>query len=379
MQANMQTNTQATAPKKAPLIWLNVLVFSITFAVAAIGVPLYALTVGISAGVWWAALGLFIYSGLSITAGYHRLWSHRTYDAHWTVRLIFALGGALALQNSALHWSSDHREHHKHVDHDDNDPYSASRGFWYSHIGWMLREYQPDKYYDYNNVKDMQRDKIVMWQHKHYLALTLLMNIGVPLLIGVLTGQIIASLLVAGFLRLVVNHHTTFFINSLAHIWGKRPFTERNSARDNGVLAFFTFGEGYHNFHHIFSGDYRNGIRWYQYDPTKWLIRGMSYVGLASNLKRASEYQIEKARMDVMWSRLQERRQTTAEWMQHEYDALMEKTKAYYMSRKKLLDAKTQEIKDQVSHSALVEQYRDMKRSFRVERRRWKRMVRAAL
>lgn len=379
MQANMQTNTQASAPKKAPLIWLNVLVFSITFAVAAIGVPLYALTVGISAGVWWAALGLFIYSGLSITAGYHRLWSHRTYDAHWTVRLIFALGGALALQNSALHWSSDHREHHKHVDHDDNDPYSASRGFWYSHIGWMLREYQPDKYYDYNNVKDMQRDKIVMWQHKHYLALTLLMNIGVPLLIGVLTGQIIASLLVAGFLRLVVNHHTTFFINSLAHIWGKRPFTERNSARDNGVLAFFTFGEGYHNFHHIFSGDYRNGIRWYQYDPTKWLIRGMSYVGLASNLKRASEYQIEKARMDVMWSRLQERRQTTAEWMQHEYDALMEKTKAYYMSRKKLLDAKTQEIKDQVSHSALVEQYRDMKRSFRVERRRWKRMVRAAL
>lgn len=379
MQANMQTNTQASAPKKAPLIWLNVLVFSITFAVAAIGVPLYALTIGISAGVWWAALGLFIYSGLSITAGYHRLWSHRTYDAHWTVRLIFALGGALALQNSALHWSSDHREHHKHVDHDDNDPYSASRGFWYSHIGWMLREYQPDKYYDYNNVKDMQRDKIVMWQHKHYLALTLLMNIGVPLLIGVLTGQIIASLLVAGFLRLVVNHHTTFFINSLAHIWGKRPFTERNSARDNGVLAFFTFGEGYHNFHHIFSGDYRNGIRWYQYDPTKWLIRGMSYVGLANNLKRASEYQIEKARMDVMWSRLQERRQTTAEWMQHEYDALMEKTKAYYMSRKKLLDAKTQEIKDQVSHSALVEQYRDMKRSFRVERRRWKRMVRAAL
>ncbi|RAJ99171.1 Delta-9 acyl-phospholipid desaturase [Aliidiomarina maris] len=379
MQANMQTNTQASAPKKAPLIWLNVLVFSITFAVAAIGVPLYALTIGISAGVWWAALGLFIYSGLSITAGYHRLWSHRTYDAHWTVRLIFALGGALALQNSALHWSSDHREHHKHVDHDDNDPYSASRGFWYSHIGWMLREYQPDKYYDYNNVKDMQRDKIVMWQHKHYLALTLLMNIGVPILIGVLTGQIIASLLVAGFLRLVVNHHTTFFINSLAHIWGKRPFTERNSARDNGVLAFFTFGEGYHNFHHIFSGDYRNGIRWYQYDPTKWLIRGMSYVGLANNLKRASDYQIEKARMDVMWSRLQERRQTTAEWMQHEYDALMEKTKAYYMSRKKLLDAKTQEIKDQVSHSALVEQYRDMKRSFRVERRRWKRMVRAAL
>ena len=365
--------------KKAPIIWLNVLVFGITFAVAAIGVPLYAMTVGISAGIWWAALALFIFSGLSITAGYHRLWSHRTYDAHWSVRLLFALGGALALQNSALHWSSDHREHHKHVDHDDNDPYSASRGFWYSHIGWMLREYQPDKYYDYNNVKDMQRDKIVMWQHKHYLKLTLIMNIGVPILIGLLLGQVIAAMLVVGFLRLVVNHHTTFFINSLAHIWGNRPYTERNSARDNGVLAFVTFGEGYHNFHHIFSGDYRNGVRWYQFDPTKWLIRGMSYVGLAKNLKRASEYQIEKARMEVLWLRLQRRRQTTAEWMQHEYDALLEKTKAYYQSRKKLLDVKAKEMKDQVSHSALVAQYDELKQSFRQEKRRWKRMVRAAL
>lgn len=363
--------------KKAPIIWLNVLVFSITFAIAAIGVPLYAMTVGISAGLWWAALALFVFSGLSITAGYHRLWSHRTYDAHWSVRLLCALGGALALQNSVLHWASDHREHHKHVDHDDNDPYSASRGFWYSHIGWMLREYQPDKYYDYNNVKDLQRDKIVMWQHKHYLKLTLLMNVGLPLLIGLLLGQVVAAILVAGFLRLVVNHHTTFFINSLAHIWGKRPYTERNSARDNGVLAFATFGEGYHNFHHIFSGDYRNGIRWYQFDPTKWLIRGMSYVGLTKNLKRASEYQIEKARMEVLWLRLQ--RQTTAEWMQHEYDALLDKTKAYYMSRKKILDAKAQEIKDQVSHSALVAQYDELKHSFRQEKRRWKRMVRAAL
>lgn len=365
--------------KKAPIIWLNALVFGITFAVAAIGVPVYAMTVGISSGVWWAALALFVFSGLSITAGYHRLWSHRTYDAHWSVRFLFALGGAMALQNSALHWSSDHREHHKHVDHDDNDPYSASRGFWYSHIGWMLREYQPDKYYDYNNVKDLQRDKIVMWQHKHYLALTLLMNIGVPILIGLLLGQVVAALLVAGFLRLVVNHHTTFFINSLAHIWGKRPYTERNSARDNGVLAFLTFGEGYHNFHHIFSGDYRNGIRWYQFDPTKWLIRGMSYIGLAKNLKRASEYQIEKARMEVMWQRLQERRQSTAEWMQHEYDALMEKTKAYYLSRKKILDAKAKAMKDQVAHSNLVAQYRELKHSFRSEKRRWKRMVRAAL
>ncbi|RUO26759.1 acyl-CoA desaturase [Aliidiomarina minuta] len=365
--------------KKAPILWLNVAVFSITFAIAAIGVPWYGLTVGLSAGLWWAALGLFCYAGLSITAGYHRLWSHRTYDAHWSVRLLFALGGALALQNSALHWSSDHREHHKHVDHDDNDPYSASRGFWYSHIGWMLREHQEDSYNDYANVKDLQRDPIVMWQHKHYLALTLGMNFGVPLLIGLLMGNVIGALLLCGFLRLVIGHHTTFFINSLAHIWGTRPYTERNSARDNGVLAFVTFGEGYHNFHHIFSGDYRNGIRWYQFDPTKWLIRGMSYVGLASKLKRASEYQIEKARLDMMWRRLQEHRETSAERLQHEYEDLLKQAKAYYQSKKALLDARTQVFKDQVEHSSLAARYRELKTEFRQERRRWRRMVRAAL
>jgi stearoyl-CoA desaturase (delta-9 desaturase) len=365
--------------KKAPIIWLNVAVFSITFAIAAIGVPLYGLTVGFSGGLWIAALLLFCYAGLSITAGYHRLWSHRTYEAHWSVRLFFALGGALALQNSVLHWSSDHREHHKHVDHDDNDPYSASRGFWYSHIGWMLREYHENKYNDYSNVKDLQRDPIVMWQHKHYLALTLAMNIGVPVLIGLLMGNVIGAMLLCGFLRLVVNHHTTFFINSLAHIWGKRPYTERNSARDNGILAFFTFGEGYHNFHHIFSGDYRNGVRWFHYDPTKWLIRGLSYCGLASKLKRSSEYQIEKARMDVQWQKLQTQRQTTAEWMQHEYDQLMEKTKAYYQSRKAVLDQRTKALRDQVEHSHLNAQYRELKESFRAEKRRWRRMVRAAL
>ena len=85
-------------------------------------------------------------------------------------------------------------------------------------------------------------------------------------------GDIWGSLLLGGFLRLVVSHHCTFFINSLAHFWGSRPYTTENTARDNGILALFTWGEGYHNYHHLFQWDYRNGIRWYQWDPTKWLI-----------------------------------------------------------------------------------------------------------
>ena len=101
---------------------------------------------------------------------------------------------------------------------------------------------------------------MVAFQHRHYLALALVTNIGIPLLLGLLHGDLLGMMLLAGVLRMVMTHHTTFFINSLAHIWGSQPFTDRNSARDNGILAFFTFGEGYHNFHHLFENDYRNGI-----------------------------------------------------------------------------------------------------------------------
>jgi stearoyl-CoA desaturase (delta-9 desaturase) len=106
-----------------------------------------------------------------------------------------------------------------------------------------------------------------------------------------------------GLLRLVVNHHVTFFINSLAHFWGTRPYTKTNSARDNGFLAFLTYGEGYHNYHHIFQSDYRNGIRWWQWDPTKWLIALCSHVGLASNLSRISDFKIQRAILDTEFER----------------------------------------------------------------------------
>ncbi|MBY6197261.1 acyl-CoA desaturase [Vibrio hangzhouensis] len=283
--------------QKPPIIWLNVAIFLSTFLLATVGVAWYGLVQGYSLVHWVWLVIAFVFCGLSITAGYHRLWSHKTYEAHDALKYLFAIGGAFALQNSALHWSSDHRVHHKHVDNNDKDPYSARRGFWYSHIGWMLREYQAERYSDYRNCRDLQKDKVVMWQHKHYIALALLMNLGLPVLLGAFYGDILGFVLIVGALRLVLSHHTTFFINSLAHIWGSQPYTSKNTARDNGILAFFTFGEGYHNFHHIFEHDYRNGIRWWQFDPTKWLIRSCAYVGLTKNLKRVSSYRIEKARL----------------------------------------------------------------------------------
>ena len=103
----------------------------------------------------------------------------------------------------------------------------------------------------------------------------------------------------------MVNHHFTFFINSLAHMWGSQPYTDENSARDNGALALITYGEGYHNFHHIFQNDYRNGVRWWQYDPNKWLISTLSGMGLASDLKRVPDMWIHRAQLAMQFKRME--------------------------------------------------------------------------
>ena len=372
---------------KPPLIWLNILVFAITGLIALIGVPLYAWYEGFDTFTLVAAVLALGYCGISITAGYHRLWAHKTYEAHPILQWIFAIGGAFAIQNSALHWASDHRVHHKHVDDNDKDPYSAKKGFWYSHIGWMLRDYQTRPYNDYNNCRDLQRNKIVMWQHKYYLPLCIGVNFGIPLLLGLYNGNVWGMLLMVGVLRLVLNHHFTFFINSLAHIWGSRPYTDKNTARDNGFLALLTYGEGYHNFHHIFETDYRNGIKWWHFDPTKWLIKACSYVKLTSNLKVSPEHRIEKARADMLlkvsknrllnlpsYSDQLEKYQEQIEKLQAEYDNLMVKLNQYCDTKRQLMDLKKRDLKDkwqQLQSNELAERVRLLKSHWQAQKTYW--------
>ena len=373
--------------EKPPLIWLNVFVFASTFLAAITVVPWYGYVYGYETfEVVAMILGIFV-CGLSITGGYHRLWSHRTYKAHWSVRLVFALGGAFALQNSAIHWSSDHRRHHKHVDHDDKDPYSASHGFWFSHIGWMLREYNAMMYTDYTNVRDLQKDAIAVWQHKYYNVLAFVMNVGVPILVGLLYGDIWASLLLLGVLRLVLSHHFTFFINSWAHMWGTQPYTDRNTARDNALLAIFTHGEGYHNYHHIFETEYRNGIKWYQYDPTKWLINVLAWCNLASDLRTVPEARIEQAKLKMELKRRHDKvkhlpnSEEVILRLNQEYDVLCEKLNAFYKakvvlfeSKKKSLNAKLDKIQFEQQISETKLQLSQLKAAFYEQRKVWNNM-----
>jgi stearoyl-CoA desaturase (delta-9 desaturase) len=267
-------------------------------------IPWYGIVHGYHAAAWvWFTLFLGA-NGMSITCGYHRLIAHNAYEAHWLLKAAYLLFGGMALQNSALSWSAGHRVHHRFIDDPERDPYCAKKGFWFSHIGWMLRNY-PSGQIDLSAVKDLQRDPMIMFQHRYYLLIALGSNFGLPILAGLLTGDVWGTLLIAGFLRLVISHHVTFFINSLAHMWGSQPYTDKNTARDNPVVALLTYGEGYHNFHHMFAHDYRNGVRWWQWDPSKWFIRVMSLVGLTRNLKRVPWFKIHRALLDRQFQRVE--------------------------------------------------------------------------
>lgn len=379
----MSQSATQSSNKKPAIIWLNLLVFAITFTIAAIGVPWYAVVHGFSFELIISAIIALSFCELSITAGYHRLWSHRAYQANAVVRFFYAIGGAFAVQNSILHWCSDHRVHHQHVDNNDKDPYSAKRGFWYSHIGWMLREYQAHRYTNYDNVKDLNKQKIVRWQHKHYLSLVLLTNLGIPALLGVWFNDFWGSILLVGFLRLVVSHHLTFLINSLAHMWGTQPYNDKNTAKDNPILAFLTFGEGYHNFHHAFQYDYRNAIKWWQFDPTKWLIKSLSLVGLASNLKKISDIKIAqaiatqqllKAKEKVNMLNIPDREKVLA-LIQKEYDILIQKMNDFYQVKREWLDKTKAGLQQSVEKSKINKTLQELKTSWEQQQASWHLMI----
>jgi stearoyl-CoA desaturase (Delta-9 desaturase) len=363
-----------------PLVWTNTLMFALTFAAAAILVPWYGLTRGFSGAAWGCFAFFLIANGMAITAGYHRLWAHRTYEAHWTLRLFYLVFGTMALQNSALAWCSGHRNHHLYVDDEERDPYSARRGFWFSHIGWMLREY-PSGRLDFSNIPDLKKDPMLVFQHRYYVPLALAANLGLPVAAGLLFHDLWGMLILAGVLRLVWSHHVTFFINSLAHMWGNRPYTEDNSARDNPVLAVITYGEGYHNFHHSFAHDYRNGVRWWQWDPTKWMIAALQVIGLTRRLKRTPVFQIQRALLAMQFARAQARlaklpsagasqiEQLRAR-VAHEYESFLAALADWARVKEQWLGEKKRAVLEQWEQVDLQVSLRDIERRLSLQLRR---------
>jgi stearoyl-CoA desaturase (delta-9 desaturase) len=250
-----------------------------------------------TASMWQTIVFALLYgilTGLGITAGYHRLFAHRSYEATLPLRYILVTLAAGALQGSVQWWSRGHRAHHRYTD-TDLDPYSAHKGLFYSHMGWLL--FKPRRRPGVVDTTDLANDESVQWQGRNLLALNIIMGFVVPILVcGLGWGDYRGGYFYASVLRLLIVHHTTFCVNSLAHYLGDAPFDDKHSPRDHYITALVTLGEGYHNFHHEFPSDYRNALRWFQYDPTKWAIWIFQKVGLASNLKRFPENEIRKGR-----------------------------------------------------------------------------------
>lgn len=285
--------------------WITFFFLFGTLAASLTVVPWYLFTHGID----WFQFGLFFFyccaTGLSITLGYHRLFSHISFKAKWPVRLFVTLFGAAAFENSVFDWCSDHRRHHKHVDHDD-DPYNINNGLFYAHMGWLLFKLKPEPPQD--NINDLRKDPMLVWQHKYVHLIAIFMSFILPAAIGYLYngGQgAMTAFLFAGVLRVVVVQHATFFINSACHYIGNQPYSTKHSARDSWLMAIFTFGEGYHNYHHEFQHDYRNGVKPWQFDPTKWSIWALSKVGLTSNLRTVSDAKILLAELTEARRRIQ--------------------------------------------------------------------------
>ncbi len=276
------------------IVWENLLFFVVTALVAVIGIPLYLFHFVLPAFYIWFTVFYLLACSLSISAGYHRLFSHVTYKAHPAIQFLFLFFGAAAFEQSALRWGSQHRDHHNYVA-TDQDPYSIAKGFFHAHIGWLIFW---KRSINYSNAPDLMANPLVVHQAEHYFLWSTGAGIAVPLLIGFLyDGNLLAAFIFPVCLRIVLIHHATFCVNSVCHMFGKEPYDLTSTAKDNWAVALITNGEGFHNYHHRFPSDYRNGIHWYQWDSAKWLIMALSRLGLAEDLKKMSKFGILLAQL----------------------------------------------------------------------------------
>jgi stearoyl-CoA desaturase (delta-9 desaturase) len=241
--------------------------------------PVLVVFTGVTLRAVVLALVTYFVRLTAVTAGYHRYFSHRTYRTGRIRQFLLAFVGLTATQRGPLWWAGNHRAHHRYSD-TDRDPHSATRGFWWSHVGWVLSA----NYANTNHalVRDLARypELRVLDRHDWIGPWSLAI---VCYLIGGWSG-----LVVGFFVSTIVLWHVTFTINSLAHIWGRRPYATGDTSRNSLMLALLTMGEGWHNNHHHQPACARQGFHWYQIDVTYWLLRVAGALRIVSDIKQPS-------------------------------------------------------------------------------------------
>ncbi len=364
--------------KKPPINWPLTIFFTLTPLLAVVGTIWLITNHAIPAQTWWLAAILSLLSGLSITAGYHRLYSHKTYKTCWPVDLYFALFGACSYQGSVLEWSTDHRNHHRYVD-TPKDPYNINQGFWHAHLDWILHLDHSTR--DFSNVEDLIQNPIIRLQHRFYPYIAAFMCFGFPTLVACLWHAPLSGFIVGGLLRMVANHHATFCINSVCHVFGKRTYTLEQTARDNWFTALFTWGEGFHNFHHQFSADYRNGIRWFHFDPGKWMVATLRYLGLAHDLKRVDDETILKYKLRAQAAALTNQPEESFPAIRAAHQTLLTKLTTLKELKTRYSELKTQSYLTRMQNTkdAATETLRNYKKQIRESQKELKALYEAWL
>ncbi|KAK5906078.1 hypothetical protein CgunFtcFv8_001974 [Champsocephalus gunnari] len=270
------------------IVWKNVFMMTVLHIGAVYGMCLVPSASTLT--LLWSLL-CFVISALGVTAGAHRLWSHRSYKASLPLKIFLGVANSMAFQNDIYEWARDHRVHHKYSE-TDADPHNAVRGFFFSHIGWLMVRKHPDVIEKGRKleVHDLLSDKVVMFQRKYYKASVLLMCFFVPMFVPwYLWGESLwVAYFVPALLRYTLVLNATWLVNSAAHMWGNRPYDHHINPRENKFVAFSALGEGFHNYHHTFPFDYATsefGIKW---NITTGFIDTMCFLGLAKDRKRVS-------------------------------------------------------------------------------------------
>ena len=245
---------------------------------------------------WFWFFLLYICSALGITAGAHRLWTHRSYKARWPLEVLLMLFNCISVQSNILEWSLNHRVHHKYSE-TDADPHNARRGFFFAHMGWLMLERHPEvlRRRKETDVTDLQDNPIVSFQCRHYAAMCILFSVLMPTLVPwYFWGEnIYVAFFVAFALRYALTLHQTFLVNSAAHIWGGRPYDKTINPSENTVVSVIAIGEGFHNYHHTFPYDYSTSEWGPKLNITTAFIDLCAALGLVYDRKQASQDAID--------------------------------------------------------------------------------------
>lgn len=250
-------------------------------AIAGLFVGARAIDIVICVALYWVRM-------FAITGAYHRYFSHRGFKTSRAFQFLLALLGTTATQKGPLWWAATHRKHHRESD-GPNDVHSpVQRGFWYSHIGWVLGDEHDE--YEQSDIKDFSKYPELRWLDRYHVV-PVLVFIGLTVLFGGLHGITWWYCMSTALLM-----HFTFTINSLSHVWGSRRFATTDDSRNNAVLAFFTMGEGWHNNHHRYMQTANQGFYWWQFDFTYYILKALSWVGLVWDLRKPPQRILDEGR-----------------------------------------------------------------------------------